>query len=628
MATSPISSHFLQTIYFISFIFFIFGMQSAAKIFSFVLGLHNTLPSNSRSWASEGLFLLAGVLGFCLLSNALMLLPSLLELLLRLDSKTAFLLHTFAIQSLSVIFLILVSTGLLSTIPCRPSNRSDLIVSKTSSLFLDRIPKPTKLTRNIVLVIVSIYIATAQYFAEINYDTALYHLPAVAHFLKYGPELGLANLHFSLGFYNLPLFGQAVLQGFSPTGQILSPSLNIVFLCVYISIVISGMMDTESQIFADSSNLFFRKLIFLVASLLFGGIEVGSLSSFNADFALTCATLALIYICFFSVDPATRKAALGFGLMLPILKLSGVLGLIFICVYLFLTLCTSKRSLLNLTEQRINLQKLTLNRQAMKKLVNSALLIIVSYVVIFLTYLVLSGYVVFPEVSTGPIFEHAVPPEIAKYVKGSLVSFYARTNDNPMLANLAYDQNWGPRQWLPIFLQTDRGLLMTGWITLALVTSGISVMQLLVKNRRMNGHLIAMAITMPIITTLAIFILPPNPRFFPWIGSLLIMQYGELLLLYPAMAMAVLILLVNILSLRLSRPILKSVGEVPVKNIAVPRSKINGWKPRAKDNGLKSNSIIIRKPPADKCWASERPCTPYFWFLNQKNIKSGEKFKP
>jgi hypothetical protein len=628
MATSPIASHFLQTIYFISFIFLIFGMQSAAKAFSFVLGSRKQLLSNSRNWASEGLFLLAGVLGFCLLSNTLLLLPSLLELCLRLDSKTAYLLHTFAIQSLSVILLLLVSTGLVSIIPCRSPKCSDLIISKTLSLFLDRIPKPTKLTRNIILTIASVYIATAQYFAGINYDTALYHLPAVAHFLKYGPELGLANLHFSLGFYNLPLFGQAVLQGFSPTDQILSPSLNIVFLCVFISIVIGGMIDPGSKTFADSSKLFFRKLIFLIASLLFGGIEIGSLSSYNADFALTCTTLALIYICFFAADPPTRKAAFGFGLMLPILKLSGVLGLIFICVYELLTLCLGNTSPLNLTQLSYNLQKTILKWQVMKKNLSPAILIIVSYVIMFLTYLVLSGYVVFPQVSTGPIFEHAVPVEIAKYVKGSLVSFYARTNDNGVLANLAYAQNWGPRQWIPIFLQTERGLLMTGWIGLALMTSGLSMTQLLVKNRRMSGHLFAMAITMPIITTLAMFILPPNPRFFPWIGSLLIMQYGELLLLYPAMAMAGLILLVNLLSLRLNRPILKSVGEVPVKNIVVPRSKINGWKPRAKDNSFKSDSIIIRKPPADKCWATERPCTPYFWFLKQGNSQSGEKFKP
>ena len=155
---------------------------------------------------------------------------------------------------------------------------------------------------------------------------------------------------------------------------------------------------------------------------------------------------------------------------------------------------------------------------------------------------------------------------------------------------------------------------MKGLITLPLATSGITVMQLLAKNRPMNGHLIAMAITMPIITTLAIFILPPKPLFSPWIGSLLIMQYGELLLFYPAMAMTVLILLVDVLSLRLSRPIPKSVGEVPVKIRVIPPGKINGWKPRANDSSFKSDSIIPRKPSAGKCCASQRPCTPYFWF--------------
>jgi hypothetical protein len=123
---------------------------------------------------------------------------------------------------------------------------------------------------------------------------------------------------------------------------------------------------------------------------------------------------------------------------------------------------------------------------------------------------------------------------------------------------------------------------------------------------------------MPVIASLALFVLPPNPRFFPWVGSLIGFEFAELLVFYPSIALLSVTTLMALITWRLQRPMLKSVGEVPTREVRSRSSDIRGWKPRSQHREGIGRDVLIRTPFNDKCWATESPCTPYLWFLKGK----------
>jgi hypothetical protein len=490
-----------------------------------------------------------------------------------------------------------------------------------SKLFKN-IPATDRISLLVLVMVMSIYVAVAQLFASINYDTSLYHLPAVHHFLAYGPEIGLANFHFSLGFYNLLLFGQVAIQSLSPSRLILSPSLNIVFLTAFLLTLIHQLLSAsgnrQSSLITsgwhDDRDVL-RVLAFFLTSLVLGAQSVESLVSFNADFAVSLTTLSLVSILYFSRQPQLRQHALGLSLFLPLLKLSGMLGLVLIF------LMEAFRKLASV----ISTQKSTAEFPVFKAVRRPEFgrsitaLAVASYAIMILTNYILSGYLVFPEHRTGPLSSHAVPQNIVQYVKGALVTYYARSNDTGRISGVAFEQQWSLSQWLPDLLRTQRGQLMALWLIAAIVMALIIVILWLVKpSKKLQVSLLCLALAMPVIAGLALFLLPPNPRFFPWIGSLIGFEFAELVIFYPSIAMLAVTTVMAVITWRIQRPLLKSVGEVPYTEIR-PRSRdIHGWKPRSRRWDGTGDKVLIRTPFNDKCWATESPCTPYLWFMEGK----------
>jgi len=481
------------------------------------------------------------------------------------------------------------------------------------------IPAIDKISLLLIVMVMSVYVVVAQFFAGINYDTALYHLPAVQHFLHYGPEVGLANFHFSLGFYNLVLFGQVAIQSLSPSRLILSPSLNIVFLIAFVLAVIHHLLAgaNNKQSSANTTSWHddrdgLRVATFFLLALILGAQSVDSLVSYNADFAVSMTTLALVFILYFSKQPQLRHHALALSIFLPLLKLSGMLGLILIVLMEALAklafIISAKSSPIHLADLR------SAWRSGLARSVTA--LAIASYAMMLMTNYILSGYLVFPESHTGPLAEHAVPLSIVQRIKGALVTYYARSNDTGKLAELAFEQQWGLSQWLPELLRTQRGQLMALWVMAASAMALIiAILWMANRSRKLPVKLLCLGLVMPVIAGLALFVLPPNPRFFPWVGSLIGFEFAELVVFYPSIALLSVTALMALVTWRLQRPMLKSVGEVPTREVRARSSDIHGWKPRSQQRDRKGHDVLIRTPFNDKCWSTESPCTPYLWFL-------------
>ena len=606
-------SKLLQAVIILTFFLFLIGLQGISiQISDSVRPLKKKNESKSHASIWQGLHLIAGIFFFCWLATIALLLPSLLELIFNMDGVRALSIHRLIIWFLKAIYLLVSSYGGLR-----------LVLSMERIKDLQRLQEQTKLVpalRRTTLVAISIaifaYISTAQYFVEINYDTALYHLPMVEHLRKYGPEVGLANFRFSFGFFSLPAFGQTILQSMMPERNLLSPSLNIGFFSAFLLIVFGSIhsnLNSRETIFRIKPLL---PIAFATTSLLYGEINTDSLSSYNVDFAVTLTTLSLFFILYFCRDIPIQKWSIGYALLLPCLKLSGLLGLFFLLSYQGLSTIFSyffkKTSLLADQSQEV-LDEFHFDRRDLRFI---AVLIAGAYLIMFLTNFILSGYLFFPDIGIGPLTDYAVPESLNSHIKESLVSFYARTDDNADIAYKAFTEKWGITEWFPVFIQTQRGLKILFWLVgswaIALIISIIN----LKKIAQVNFHSMALAISMAISVSLAIFVLPPNPRFFSWMGSVLSYQCIELLVLNPIISLGGMLVITCVISYRLERPIVKSVGDVQTNEIVLPATNIRGWRPRSLMGSGDKQWVRFRTPSfTDKCWATDPPCTPHLWGL-------------
>jgi hypothetical protein len=465
------------------------------------------------------------------------------------------------------------------------------------------------LSIRVLLIVPCIYLVVAPSIAELNYDTALYHYPSILHFLAFGPELGVANFHFSFGFYNLQQFGQVALQNLSESRFVLSPTLNLIFFEVFILVFachLSTAKTTEEKSL-PSARTALGAVSFLLATFLLA-IDGGSLVSFNADLAVTLTTLSIVFILYFNGDSAHRRHALYLAFFLPLLKTSGFAGLLLIILMKLLDIALQEGISLNwgtfLADFRSKIRNLGANKSVL-------LVIACSYLLMLLTNIITSGYLLFPVVGTGPFGSHAVPPASVRMIKIALVTNYARFNNNGAISKSFGDRSIAYSEWLPQFLRTEWGQLIGFWL-LAAIFIAIAVASLKVLRRHdLRLHrLLALSIPMVVITAMALFILPPNPRFFLWIGALIAFEFTELLMIYPMIAFFSLTILMSLLALRLQRPMLRGFGTDPFTTRNLAQDQLYGWKSRANRNGTAA-TVLVRSPMKNKCYAIEPPCTPY-----------------
>ena len=198
---------------------FILGIKNISKLIFLKFRL---LPINDEEQKDEtnyAVSLLLGIFFFCIFSNLILLIPSLIFLISNSLTDINYYVYLASnILKVSVIIISLIGLKDLIKINKIFKNRKKII-----SLEYDK------------NIFIGLFISSLIYLifspksiaSGIVYDTGLYHLPFINHLSKFTIEPGLANLHFRYGFYGLSFFGQVPFQMFTNNTNYLSPSLNI-----------------------------------------------------------------------------------------------------------------------------------------------------------------------------------------------------------------------------------------------------------------------------------------------------------------------------------------------------------------------------------------------------------------
>jgi hypothetical protein len=589
------------------FIFFSFGLLAYARSWT----RHGSIDIGSQSAIrpshNSGLELLTGLLTFCLFCNLLLILPGILELTSLFNGSQINALHQACLALITVAASVVAFMGALSMLRYyRRSDQHQLRPLPTQWLCA-YMPAMDNLSVRVLLLVPCIYLVVAPYII-INYDTALYHHPSILHFLAFGPELGVANFHFSFGFYNLQQFGQVALQNLSTSRSLLSPTLNLIFFEVFILVIAEYLTTTKTneENLLPTSGTRIAAISFFAITLLLA-IDESSIISFDADTAVNLATLSLVFTLYFNGGSNKRRHALALAFFLPLLKTSGFAGLLLIILMEIMRIALPENSTIDRGTLQASIQSRIRNLGA-SRLVFFA--ITCSYLLMLVTNIITSGYLLFPIVETGPFGSHAVPSASVRMIKSALVINYARFNNNIAVSKTFGDKTLAYSDWLPQFLRTEWGQLIGFWLLSALLIAVVVTSLKVLRRHDLRLHkLLVLSVPMVVITAIALFILPPNPRFFPWIGVLIAFEFTELLILYPSIAFVSLATLMSLLALRLQRPMLKSFGNDHFTTRNLTENQLYGWKSRAQRR--RDATIQVRSPLRDKCYSIEPPCTPY-----------------
>ena len=216
----------LKTIFILVLInLFIFGIKSISSNF---LYKNRVINYNAKLANSSNLAIttLVGLFIFCILSNLILLLPSIIFFIDNSFKHFNFLV-SFSLNILKLLFLLISFYGLVDLL-----NIENFIRKKgklNSKINTNRNLLQVSLISSLLYLLAS----PKSISSGIFYDTGLYHLPLINHLIKFSIEPGLANLHFRYGFYGLSFFGQVPIQSFSESSNYLSPSLNIAYLSIY-----------------------------------------------------------------------------------------------------------------------------------------------------------------------------------------------------------------------------------------------------------------------------------------------------------------------------------------------------------------------------------------------------------
>jgi hypothetical protein len=606
-----------QLLLVIFFIFFSFGLLACTRGWTRPGSFAKESPSGVRPSRNSGLDLLTGIIAFCLFCNLILILPGILELTSLFNGWPINIFHQACLAIITFTAWVVAFVGAWSLLKHHKKHEQPQLRPLQKRWPWASIPAIDDLSIRVLLLAPCIYLAIAPYpYVGINYDTALYHYPSILHFLAFGPELGVANFHFSFGIYNLQQFGQVALQNLSSSRSVLSPTLNLIFFEVFILVFACHLFATKTKTEKSllSSGTILGSIAFFVLTFLLA-VDKSSLVSFDADLAVTLTTLSLVFILYFNDRSDVRHHALALACLLPLLKTSAALGLLLIILMELLRMGATENSTMSWHTFKSSIQSKVKNLGRNRL---APIAIICSYLLMLLTNIITSGYMVFPVVGTGPFGSHAMPAASVRMIKSAFVINYARFNNNGTISKTLRDKSLAYSDWLPQFLRTEWGQLIGFWLVSSLLIALVVACLLVLRRHDLRLHrLLTLSIPLVVVTAIALLILPPNPRFFPWIGTLICFEFAELLILYPSIAFLSLATLMSLLSLRLQRPMLRSFGNDPFTTRNLTQEKLYGWKSRAQRRGPNA-SVQVRSPLKDKCYAIEPPCTPYLPSANGK----------
>jgi hypothetical protein len=586
------------------FCLFALGLGSTAAVL--IPGTTCTLPRQKKMLVnrqSDGLQLLFALVIYSLLCNALLLIPALLQLA-GLPQNWIPELHQLALGACLALSMGLALIGLLSLL------RRYGIVSLG---WLKQHPFPAAKNKALMSIAISVgaYLVLTQ-LNVISYDFGLYHLPYVNHLVKFGPEIGLANLHSRFGFYNVQFFGQAPWQLMTGQPTLISPSLNIIFLS---SLFLHFAPSIQQQLTQDSDRQSFNasSLILFALALCLGMPNFGSLANFDADFALTISSLILIDVIYQNRSNHDPLLSVAVCTMLPLIKFSGILTIFTaaafsIGIYFLRTLFQIGYKInMQATGSHSNLFQLIEQRpHAIKK---TLAIVVAAWLCMATTNIVQSGYPFYPSVILGPMGSHSVSKAGVSDQLTRTVRDYARFNDRLASASSSpRPTETALSQWLSPFLRSERGRQITTWVSAAVFASLIGfICYLLDRNNDLLLRHTALSLSTLAAIVLMLLFLPPNPRFYSWLGVLAYFVALEMLNKRPVTAILTACLVAASIAARGQRPLLGVVGQ-PAHHQQLQSIKgLHGWRPAQRNEVIEIN----RPDRGDKCWAIPSPCSPY-----------------
>jgi hypothetical protein len=600
-----------QVLILVLFGLFTIGLGSTVRLL--LLRSANGHASYNRSFhleTWEGLSLIVGLLSYAIICNALLIIPGLFELI-GLPNSWMPGLHKASLAVCLAIALALALIGALAVL-CQRGGGAD-------SFWL-RLPIPPPTKRALVTLGISggAYLILAQLNTN-SYDLGLYHYPYVNHLVQFGPELGLAHLHARFGFYNVQLFGQAPWQALCKLGT-LSPSLNIVFFSGFLLHFFEAIVPSS----VEGSRRSLSPLLLSVLGIVVGIYNFGSLSGFDADFSLSLFSLMLIDGFYRWKNTQDRLTLIPLLLLAPLLKQSGLLIIAVSLAFLILeyALKHTFKASADLdprysSAEKTSIQPLrTISFISTKQARTVLTLVLAAWLCMAATNIIQSGYPLFPRTTLGPIGSHAVSREGAISLSDRSILAYARFNDD----NSDRVVTKAPLSlWLKPFLLSDRGQQMITWISAAFFASLLCLIYYFLWNRSLwlaRLSVLSMSTLLTLLTTL--LVLPPNPRFFAWLGALAFFVALETLRIRPLLGLLMACVATAALAARGQRSLLISVGAPPFSTDNKPRAALHGWRPRQDGEAF----MLHRPQQGDQCWAVPAPCSPYRAGLDDPKAKN------
>ena len=406
-----------------------------------------------------------------------------------------------------------------------------------------------------------------------TYDTGLYHVPFINHLNEIGLEWNLGLLHSRYSFFNLLLYGQAAISRLA--GTVALPSLNGLILTSLLLLLINEAKGNWKSL---------TPCLIVSGALLLPTESTEGFHSYNADFALGCIFLSCcLLITSKDSDVRLTPYLLGVTAFMPALKISGII-LIPPIIYGLI------------------------KRWGFHNAARFASRIFVLFTAIALTTgsvgYISSGYLFYPVSSTGPLRDGSISKEAT--INESKVSTigWARFAYSGQLKELKAGAS--PHEWMPQWAKSSNGKKMLGYLCLSIATTIASFQ--LSRLQRWKPILIITSILWGI----AIFYLPPDPRFY--IGLALTNLYcGSVWLANPDIfgmrnARSVSKALIALIALMIVlpstwRPSGYRYGEFPeAKGAASSKFSASRYVPRGKR--------VVIDSDEGTCWDLPAPCKP------------------
>ena len=600
--------------YFIGFILFGVGLYSGSQLIGTKRALSSYSLLSKYQIPLRPLKFLISIVIFCGLCNLILIIPSMLEALFGIASSQALTFHQIGLVLLGIVSFLIVFVGavaVLNLFRYLNYNRKYYKAISFSQIFLAIRIKRLELF--FILLASLSYFYQALFLDSVIYDMGLYHLPFVKHLVKFGPEIGLANLHFRYGFYNIQLFGQTPLQAFAMSPSQVSPSLNIFFMAaamifacetIRISYSLGSKKIAQSGFILGHLNHFQMRSISIISYwfcfFVFGLDLSGSLFAYNADFS---ASVVAGIVIFALINGLFINSEIIFLVIsLPLLKLSGVVAVVF--AFLFMIILGSSYCMIYSFTWQIAFAEIKrkVSQTSLKAYLACMALLYVTY---FTTNVSVSGYLVFPQYKTGPIAEHAFPYKYTVAVKDKWITGWARYGFDANAEDVI--QNAPLKAWFPNFSKTVRGKKMLFWVGSSFVVAISSAIGVFYS--RYKSELIVLfssSVSMGIVGIIVLFVLPPEPRFYSWINGLSLFNSLQLILVSPFLGLVLFSFTAVGISVIFQTP-MAIVKTPPMVIDSYARFKTFKWRTRSTAD---HPNLIIRKPlKGDQCWSAEPPCT-------------------